>query len=516
MYEKIINMSENSSSNKRVAVNTVYLYIRMIFIMLVNLYVVRSYLDLLGVEDYGIYNVIGGIVGMLSFLNGTLATSTQRYFSVTLAEGDAEKLNRQFRLNISVFLAFIICAIVLAETIGLWYVNNKMTIPEDRIIASNIIYQFTIVSFVVQLISVPYNALIIAHEQMKTFAFIGVGEALFKILIVLALMILPTDRLILFGFMVMLSSLLVTMCYYMYCKKNYPESKYKYYWNNREAKDVIGFSGWHFLGTLSVAVRGQGVNLLINAFFPPVINAARAVAFQIESAVLQLSGNFFVAVKPQIYKTYALYEMEQFKELINRSTIICVFLVSIISIPFMINVDFVLGLWLKEVPSYTVSFTLLVLIIGLIDATSNPTICAALATKKIKVFYLFTGTLFILTLPISYMFLIFGFDVLWTMYVSIAISIVTVYARAYVLKGLIGFSMKKYSFLLGKLLLVTTIILIIGFSIKLITNNTIVIFFISGIITLILHIVLYPSIVLSASDRAIITTFVKHKILKKK
>lgn len=313
----------------------------MIVIMCVNLYVVRLILDLLGVEDYGINNVIYGLVAMFSFLNGTLATSSQRYFSVALAEGDQDKLKKVFSLNVTVFLIFAAIVVVLSETIGLWYVNNKMTMPTERLGAANYIYQLSIIAFVLNLLQVPLNALVIAHEQMKVFAYIGIGEALFKFVTVLALL-LPTDKLMIYGSMNLLATLLVFFAYYIFCRRNFPESKYIRYWNTQEAKDIASFSGWHLLGTISVVVRGQGINLLINAFFNPAVNGARAIAVQIDQAINQLSQNFFVAVKPQIYKNYATRQHEAFVTLIFNSTIICTGLVSLISIPMIINADFIL------------------------------------------------------------------------------------------------------------------------------------------------------------------------------
>ena len=384
--------SNQSSNNKRILKNSLFLYIRMIVIMCVNLYVVRLILDLLGVEDYGINNVIYGLVAMFSFLNGTLATSSQRYFSVALAEGNQDKLKKVFSLNVTVFLIFASIVVVLSETIGLWYVNNKMTIPTERLSASNYIYQLSIIAFVLNLLQVPLNALVIAHEKMKVFAYIGIGEALFKFVIVLALL-LPTDKLMIYGSMNLLVTLFVFFAYYVFCRRNFSESKYILYWNTQEAKDIASFSGWHLLGTISVVVRGQGINLLINAFFNPAVNGARAIAVQIDQAINQLSQNFFVAVKPQIYKNYATKQHEAFITLIFNSTIICTGLVSLISIPMIINADFILGLWLKSVPKYTIIFTQLVLFNSIVDSTSNPSICAALATKKIKIFYLITGSL---------------------------------------------------------------------------------------------------------------------------
>lgn len=486
----------------------------MLFVMAVNLFSVRAILDILGVVDYGIYNVVGGVVGMFSFLSGTLATSSQRYFSVALASKDFVKLKCQFRLNISVFLLFIFVIICIAETVGLWYVNNKMTIPADRIIVTNIIYQLSILSFAIQLITVPYNALIVAHEQMKAFAYIGIGEAFFKIILVLVLFVAPLDKLVTYGTMMLVSSLLITGCYYLYCKKHYPESNYKFYWNNGDAKDLIGFSGWHFLGTISVVVRSQGINLLINAFFSPAINAARAIAFQIDTVVNQLAGNFFVAVKPQMYKLYALKDMDEFIFLIFRSTIISVFLVSFLSIPFIINADFVLGLWLKHVPQYTVLFSQLVLFNGIIDATSNPTICAALATKRIKSFYIVTGSLYIFCLPISYFALKYGYDASSTMVISIGISLISVFARVLVLNKLLIFPLNKYLGLFAKLLLVSIVILVLSYLVKNLFCSKIISFVVSGVITVILHLSLYYFVILSKKEKAIIFSFIIKKIRK--
>ena len=444
----------NNLNSKRIVKNSLFLYIRMIIIMCVNLYAVRIILDILGIEDYGINNVVCGLVSMFSFLNGTLATSSQRYFSVALAEGDDEKLQRTFSLNVSVFFIFIVIVVLISETIGLWYVNNKMTIPSDRIFAANYIYQLSIVSFVLSLLQVPLNALVIAHEQMKIFAYIGIGEALFKFIVILALL-LPSDKLIIYGSMNLINTIVVFLAYYCFCRKNYPESKYRPYWDSNEAKDIAGFSGWHLLGTVSIVVRSQGINLLINAFFDPIVNGARAIAVQIDQAINQLSQNFFVAVKPQIYKTYAAGQHNDFINLIFNSTIICTALVSAISIPLIVNAEFVLNLWLKSVPEYTLIFTQLVLLNSIVDSTSNPSICAALASKKIKVFYLITGTLLIFNLPISYFLLRMGYSPEYTMFVSIAISGVAIIARALILKELVKLPLGHYFVLIFKLILVS-------------------------------------------------------------
>lgn len=505
--------SNQSSNNKRILKNSLFLYIRMIVIMCVNLYVVRLILDLLGVEDYGINNVIYGLVAMFSFLNGTLATSSQRYFSVALAEGNQDKLKKVFSLNVTVFLIFAAIVVVLSETIGLWYVNNKMTMPTERLGAANYIYQLSIIAFVLNLLQVPLNALVIAHEQMKVFAYIGIGEALFKFVTVLALL-LPTDKLMIYGSMNLLATLLVFFAYYIFCRRNFPESKYIRYWNTQEAKDIASFSGWHLLGTISVVVRGQGINLLINAFFNPAVNGARAIAVQIDQAINQLSQNFFVAVKPQIYKNYATRQHEAFVTLIFNSTIICTGLVSLISIPMIINADFILGLWLKSVPKYTVIFTQLVLLNSIVDSTSNPSICAALATKRIKTFYLITGSLLMLNLPISYMLLRNSFGPEYTMVVSIGISFIAILARAIILYRLVELPLFKYVSMVFKLSLVTMIIYTITRLSINISESQWVQVSLSSIISTLLHCTLYL-LIIPQQYRNKILSIAKTKLLRK-
>lgn len=507
-------MSISQQDNKKILKNSLFLYVRMIFVMCVNLYVVRLILGILGVVDYGIYNVIYGVVSMFSFLNGTLATSSQRYFSVAIAEGDQDKLKRFFSLNISVFLIFIAIIVVLLETFGLWYINNKMTIPLERMFAANVIFQFSIVSFVFSLIQVPLNALVIAHERMEVFAYIGIGEALFKFVIVLSL-ISPFDKLIVYGVMSLLSSFIVFSSYFIFCRKNFPESKYIPYWNIHEVKDIASFSGWHLLGTTSIVVRNQGVNLLISTFFNPAVNGARAIAVQIDQAINQLSQNFFVAVKPQIYKTYAANQMPQFISLLFSSTIICTALVSLVSIPLIVNVKFVLGIWLTTVPDYTILFTQLVLFNSIADSTSNTSICAALATKKIKVFYIITGSLIMLNLPISYIMLNIGYGPEFTIIVSIIISVIAIFVRAIILKSLVNLPIIKYMVLIVKLTIVTCIIWYLTcLSLEVFENSWGQVVF-SSVCSSLLHIVFYI-VILPKVYRDKVFTVVRNKLYHNK
>lgn len=484
----------------------------MIFVLLIGLYTVRAILGILGVEDYGIYNVVGGVVTIFSFINGTLATSSQRYFSIELAKDNVEGLRKQFSLNITLFLLIILFVIFILETIGLWFLNTQLTIPENRIFAANIVYQLSIISFAFQILSVPYNAMIIAYERMSTFAYIGITEALSKLLIVGILVLVKGDSLIIYGILMLATSICITGCYVGYCRKHLPGSKYFFYWNKQEVLSLFGFSGWHLLGTISVVVRSQGINLLINMFFNPAVNAARAVAYQIYSSIIRLSDSFFVAVKPEIYKAYAKKEIKALNTLIIRSTIICVFLVSLFSVPFILQSEFILTLWLKQVPAYAVLFTNLVLTNGLIDATSGPVICPALATGKIKNFYLVTGTLYILNLPLSYIALKFGCDATTTVVISIAISFLSIWARAWQLSKIMEFDFPTYTKCILKLIMITIIILALCYLSNNLLRNTWINLFMVVILSSVLHVVIYYAFILSKEEKKIISKFVKSRI----
>lgn len=505
-------MTESVVNTKQIARNTIVLYIRMAFVMVVGLYTVRAFLDTLGASDYGLYNVVGGVVSMLSFLNGTLATASQRFLSIALVQKNSQRLNRVFCLNQSVYIIIIVVCVILLETLGLWYVNNGMTIPEGRQTAVNIVFQISVLSVIPQMLAVSYYALIIAREQMKIYAYIGILDAALRLSYVFILKAIPFDKLILFAFLMMISQFIILLIYMVYCKKKYDESHFHFVWDKNEIKEILSFSGWHVFGTMSVVVRGNGINLLINSFFNPVVNAARAIAFQINNAISQFTQSFFKAVLPQIYKSYANNEIAELYSLIMRSTVICLFLTSLFSIPLYCNADFVLSLWLVSTPEYALAFTQLVLINCMIDSIADCTIAPALATGNIKKFYILTGGLYILTLPIAFICLKAGCDATSTMFVSIGISIVCLFVRAWLLIDMIDFPMRAYMILCGKLVIVTLLIGLCTFlSTRLLVNDW-AILIISTIISSILHCLVYLFFVCSQQDRSIIMRIINNKL----
>lgn len=507
-----MGVPESSINNKRIARNTIFLYIRMIVVMAIGLYAVRAILNILGATDYGIFNVIGGVVGIFSFLNGTLITSTQRYFSIELAKNDMQRLNKWFSLNISTFALCIVLFLIIAETIGLWFVNTKLTIPADRMIAANVIYQFSILSFCISFFAIPYNALIIAHEKMDAFAYISIVEALLKLVIVFLLLKVPFDKLIAYGLLMFMASSGITGAYYLYCRKKFSESKYHYYWNKEEFKELLGFSGWHFMGTFSVAMRSEGINILINMFFNPAVNAARAVAFQVYSAVMRLSDSFFTAVTPQIYKSYSNNEFEGLYRLINRSTMICTLLVSILVFPLLCNTQYILNLWLHDVPEHTIAFTQLVLINSLIDSFNGPTITPALATGDIKKFQIVVASLILLNLPVSYIALKLGAEPTITMVISISISLILVFVRAYLLQSMINLPLKKYFFVVLKIIIVSVICFTLMHAFMYNKSDNFLSFILWSALNAIMVILLYVTIVFDKSD----TKFIINKYILRK
>ena len=505
----------SSVNNKRILKNTLFLYFRMIVVMAVNLYTVRVVLHQLGVVDYGLYNVVGGVVSMFSFINSTLTTSSQRYFSIELAKGDEVKLNQWFCLNITTFSIFILAFLIISETIGLWFVNTQMVIPEERLFAANVVYQLSICTFCIHFFSIPYHALIIAHEKMSAFAYISIVEVLLKLCIALLLAVILWDKLIVYGILMFLVSCGITGAYIVYNIRHFRESKYHLYWNRKEMKDLLSFSGWHFFGTFSTVIRSQGINILLNMFFNPAINAARAIAFQIYHAVSQLSANFIVAVKPQIYKSYATEELESLYRLIIRSSMVCSFLVSILIYPILMYTGFVLGLWLKEIPDYAVVFTQLVLVNGLIDAINGPLSAAALSTGKIRNYELLVATTILLNLPLSYIALKLGAEPTATMIVSIVISILTTYARAYMVYKMVGLPLSRCTIMFLKLIFASSLTCVIMyFSVYNDSDMSLLKFILYTIFVVIMLSATYLIFVFDRNDVKYAYNFIKKKIRK--
>lgn len=338
------------ADNKRIAKNTIYLYIRTFVSMIVALYTSRKILEALGVDDFGIFNVVGGIISLMSFINGSMSVATQRYLTYELGRGTEGQFNKVF--NMAVYIHAIIAVIVLiaAETMGVWFVNTQLNIPEVRMEAANWVFQATILTTILGILQTPYNAAIISHEHMHIYAYVGLGETLAKLFIVWGLFYYPYDRLAIWGFAIFLLQFLIAMIYRMYCSRQFPECRLHLRWNKAIFNSMVQFTGWNMFGTIAWLLKDQGINILMNLFGGPVANAARGVSCQVSGAIQNLTGGFQSAVNPQLTKRYAAHESEETCDLMCKSSKISYFLLFTIALPVMMETDFILDLWLVEVP----------------------------------------------------------------------------------------------------------------------------------------------------------------------
>lgn len=434
----------NTNNNARIAKNTLMLYMRMIFVMFVSLYTVRVVLNALGAENYGLYNVIGGVVVLFSFLTSTLASASQRYFAFEIGRNDYKKLNKVFSLTLILYFIAGFIIVILGETIGLWFIKTKMTIPDGSMRSAVLIYQFSIISFVFSIITSPFQALIIAQEKMNIYAWVGIIEAILKLSVAFLFKYLPIDKLIAYGLMVMISHIVVNSIYIIYCRIKYSSSKFVFYWNKQLANEIVSYSGWNMYGGVANVIRSQGINILVNIFFNPIVNAARGIAFQISTAINSFASNFYTAVRPQITKYYAQEDIDSTIRLVFSSSKFSFYLLLLLSTPIIIFRHEILDLWLVDIPEYTEIFTLLVIVNAMIDSLSNPLMTLVQATGKVKQYQLIVGTIIILNLPFSYLFLSLGYGAEITMVISILISIILLIVRIIILKKIMTFPLKDY------------------------------------------------------------------------
>ena len=438
-------LSKTSTNNKRVAKNTLFLYFRMILIMLVTLYTSRVVLAELGINDYGIYNVVGGVVLMFSFLNSCMSTATQRFLTFELGRGDTDRLKKVFAAALNIHITIGIFIIFLAETVGLWFVNEKLVIPESRMIAANWVYQFSILTFCINIIQVPYNAVLIAHEKMNVYAYISILEALLKLGIVYLLLIVSADKLIVYGVLVFAVQLIIRIVYLMYCRKHYEESRFRLFWDKALYQQMSGFAGWNLFGSVAWLMRDQGINIVLNLFFGPAINAARGVASQVSHAVMGFISNFQVALNPQITKDYATGNITGMERLSYLGIKFSFLILFTMAFPLCLNIDYVLHLWLVDVPDYAALFIILIMIDALCGTLwGSPLMTSLAATGRIRNYQIVVSCIILCILPVGYIALKLGCDAPSVFYVSIFFTLVSGFARFLFCRSQIGYSLKKY------------------------------------------------------------------------
>lgn len=437
-------VTKTSANNKRIAKNTLLLYFRMLLLMAVTLYTSRVVLNTLGVTDYGIYNVVGGVVAMFSIISGSLSAAISRFITFELGRGNKDKLKRVF--SSAVTIQFILAGIIilLAEAFGVWFLNVKMNIPTDRMIAANWVFQFSIITFAINLVSVPYNATIIAHEKMSAFAYISILEAIGKLAIAFLIMVSPIDRLIFYAILMCVVALAIRLTYGTYCKRHFVECTYRFILDKDLLKRMFGFAGWNFIGATSAVLRDQGGNIVINLFCGPAVNAARGIAYQVNGAIQGFVSNFMTALNPQITKSYASGDRDYMMILIYQGARLSFYMLLLLSLPVIINTHYILVLWLKIVPEHTVLFIQLVLVFAMSESISNPLVTAMLATGNIRNYQIIVGGLQMMNLPVSYILLRLDMFPEMVMVVAIVISQCCLAARLYMLRSMIGLSVRKY------------------------------------------------------------------------
>lgn len=439
-------MTTQQENTKRIAKNTLMLYGRMLFSMLVSLYTSRVVLQALGVEDYGIYNVVGGVVSMFSIVSNSLTSSVSRFLTFELGKGDTDGLKRVFSTSLSIQLVLAGIIVVLSETVGLWFLNTHMTIPANRLYAANWVFHASVLTFVINLLSVPFSASIVSHERMSAFAYIGILDVVLRLLIVLFIAYsgLDFDRLIVYALLLVGVVCIMQAIYWRYCTRNFEECRLRLSFDIGYWKEMSSFAGWNFIGGSASLLKDQGVNILLNLFLGPIINASRGIANTVNNVMASFASNFMTALNPQITKSYAAGDYNYTFSLVERGSRFSYYILLLFALPMLFEADFVLTLWLKHYPAHTVNFVRLILLVTMCDVLSNTLINLKSATGDVRNYQLAVGGMSLMNFPLSYICLKMGFQPESTSIVAFIVAVFCLLLRLLFLRGITGFSMKRY------------------------------------------------------------------------
>lgn len=507
--------SQTTDNNKKIAKNTLLLYFRMLLMMFVTLFTSRVVLDKLGVTDYGIYNVVGGVVAMLGFLNSSMSNAVQRYLSFEMGKNNEDGVNRIFNVSLFAHAGIAVFVFVVMEIVGVWYLNTHMNIPAERMDAANWVLQCSILTTLFTILQVPYNAIIISKEQMGIYAYISILEVVLKLLVVYMLAIGNFDKLKLYSVLIMVVTIGIVMIYRFYCTRKYKEAKFKFIKDWNLLKQIVGFASWNMLGELAWVFTGQGVNIILNSFFGPVVNAARGLAEQVNGAVNRFVANFQTAVNPQLIKNYASDQLGEMKTLLFRSTRFSYYLLLALSLPIILKMDFILHLWLKEVPDYTTGFCQLVLVSSLVSTLSNLLAQVARAYGKIRNYQIIVAIFLFLNFPLSYIVLKFGCSPLSTMFVNIGVNAMLLFVRLRLINRMI--QMTYGSFIrnvLFPVIIVTSVALVIPLTIYFMLDNSIISFIIVCLVSFVSVGVSTYALGMNANERQYILAAISKIITK--
>ncbi|MEG3658754.1 MATE family efflux transporter [Arenibacter palladensis] len=437
-------MNNNESNNKRIAKNTGFLYFRMLLMMGVAFFMTRILLKELGIEDFGIYNIVGGVVAMFASLRGVFASATQRFLNFEMGRKNEKALNNIFNKSLIIHLILALLLLIFAETIGLWFVNNRLVINPERLSSANLVYQFSVLTALVMLMTIPFDAVIIANEKMDIYAYLSILDVLLKIGIILILSFTEGNALVIYSLLVLLVSLTIRSLSSWYCKRNFNECKFKWFWDPKLFKEMGSFAGWNFLGNTAFVIANEGTNILLNIFGGAPINAARAVAYQVRNVSQQFTSTMMMAINPQIIKQYAEKKFQPAMDLVYFSSKISFFLLFAIALPVLVYADIILELWLKIIPEYTVIFVRLILVFVLINVFHNPLDTLFKATGNIKNYQLIEGGTLLINLPLSYFLLSLGFEFSVIFIVMIVVEILNLTCLILLANTVANFSIKNY------------------------------------------------------------------------
>ena len=478
----------SSENNKRIAKNTLFLYFRSILTLGIGLYTSREVMAQLGLSDYGIYSVVGSVIVLFSFLQSAMSSATSRFFTFDLGLGDFEKLKKTFNLSVEIHLLTALIILILGETIGLWFLNTKLVIPAERMGAANFVYQLSIISACIGILQTPYIVAITAHERMKVFAYTGLADTVLRLMVVFSLGFAPFDKLKFYAVLLCSVYIVMTIFYGIYCYKNFPETHFKLFWDKKMFLARMGFSGWNMVSGITVVGALQGVNMLLNMFHGVIANAAYATMTTVNTIITQFSTNLMTAFNPQVIKSYASGDIAYLHSLIFRFSRISFILLSLFIVPMVLNMDFVLNLWLKEVPDFAVVFCQIRLIDHFFAYTLSGLFASAItATGKIKHYTIVDSILVLMNFVLCYLFFTAGFSPVIVPVVYIVTNFARLLAVHLFAKQLIYYSIKEFC---KKVVIRQSIISILCFPLPIwlhfTINNSIISFFATSLTFLLL------------------------------
>lgn len=438
-------MSNESQSNKRLAKNTLILYARMLFTVGISLYTSRVILANLGVSDFGLYNVIGGFISMFYMVTSSMSASISRFLTFELGKKDIKRQILTFSTSVNIQIILSLIVLLIGETLGLWFVNNKMSFEPERLFAANIVYQLAVFSFISELVGIPYYSSVVAHERMNFYAYITIFNVILKLVIAFMIAISPIDKVVFYALCMLLTGVLTQFSYFLYCRKKFYECRYKLVYDGKIFRQMFSFGGWSFLSSVSSMMRGQGVNILLNMFYGTVVNAAYGIARQIDGTVKAFSNNFIMALNPQITKSYAEGDKGHARALVYKGTKYSFLLLFMIAFPVMMETKSFLDIWLVSAPDYSVVFVQLTLILALVEVLLKPMWTLNNATGDVMMYQIIMSVSQFMVLPICYIMLKLGYNPYSTMYVTIGAELVTLYPRIWVNRKNTGVTLMDYN-----------------------------------------------------------------------